>query len=345
MIRKFKKKCIFAALKKGKDNDVVVAGVQSLGFNNKGYSSRMFGYVNKKQVFMTDYERKSLKYEEFKGYAKISGSGVDTKVIGYGQENNSGNPQGDHLSCVYRVECVDYYDGKIYTGGWGEREYSETPVGYRKQYLVRRCPRVWKNGAEYCVPYENKTGAVWNLYKFTSSGKRTFYSGHLGSVGLTWYGDSNSDKFDNSTYPGVVSEAGVYDTSRIYERQKWYTALHYVRAYLVKQTSGRYTLYETHSYNPNTGSTNWKRKPIEILNTSKGALTSTKKCYYAVYARVDNTLEIFAQQDLSFKFHIVSFENEERKPSTLKFLRSGILCSLPPSFNPDNLKIAAVDDI
>lgn len=100
------------------------------------------------------------------------------------------------------------------------------------------------NGNVYILVSENKSGwgnyyvyknydtknpyqsLVWNLYKFTSSGKRTFYSGHLGSVGLTWYGDSNSDKFDNSTYPGVVSEAGVYDTSRIYERQKWYTALH-----------------------------------------------------------------------------------------------------------------------
>ena len=324
---------------KVKGNDVVVAGVQSLGFNDKGYQSRMFGYVNKKLVFRTDYERKSLKYDQFKGYVKISGSGVNTKVIGYGQENNSGNPQGDHLSCVYRVECVDYDDGKIYTGGWGEREYSETPVGYRTQYMVRRCPRVWENGSEY-VDLPNKTGAVWNLYKPSSDDKnKVYYSGHLGSVARLWSGDGIiKDRFDNSTYPGIVSEALAYTSETKYKTrnvfgreidEKCGIIPYYVRAHLVKQTNGKYTLYETLSHSDSNYT-------IEKRTTSKGAVTAAGNSYYAVYAKEDNTLEIFTQQRLTWGY--------QNKSKIVYFRRSGILCTLPKNFSPDNLKIAAVDD-
>lgn len=192
-----------SAAMKVKGNDVVVAAVQSLGFNSKGYQSRMVGYVNGRNVFTTGYDRKSLKYDNFKGYTKFVGK----NIVGYGQENNSGNPQGDHLSCVYHVADVDYCNGAVYTTGWGEREYSET-VGTQKYYFVRRCPRVWKNGAEVVAQYENKTGAAWNISVFNRGGKEYICtSGHKGSVACAW--EHNADLFtaDYYYYPGVIKEA------------------------------------------------------------------------------------------------------------------------------------------
>jgi hypothetical protein len=186
-----------------KGNDVIVAGVQSKGFNNKGYQSRMMGYVNGQRLFITGYDRKSLKYDNFGGYQKVIGKSLQ----GYGQENNSGNPQGDYLSCVYHVDDVDYSGGAIYTTGWGEREYSDK-IGTTKYYLVRRCPRVWKNGAEVVAQYENRTGAAWNIYVFNQGGKEYIYtSGHQRSQACAW--EHNVDQFKNnySPYPGVLGEA------------------------------------------------------------------------------------------------------------------------------------------
>ena len=207
-----------------KDNHVVVAGVQSLGFNNKGYQSRMFGYVDKVLVFRSGYDRKSLKYDNFVGYQKFSGK----KLIGYGEENNSGNPQGDHLSCVYHVDGVDYYDGDIYISGWGEREYSET-VGGTKYYLVHRCPRVWKNGTQIIEQYNNKTGAAWsvNVMKGIIGVPEVLTSGHKGSVSYSWYDDKEvlcgTDNYmatKAAGYPGFIKEeffnTSIHSHCRVY---------------------------------------------------------------------------------------------------------------------------------
>lgn len=197
-----------SAAMKVKGNDVVVAAVQSLGFNSKGYQSRMAGYVNGQRVFLTGYDRRGLKYDNFMGYKKIVGK----NIVGYGQENNSGNPQGDHLSCVCHVDDVDYCNGAVYTTGWGEREYSEN-IGTTKYYFVRRCPRVWKNGVEVVKQYENKTGAAWNISVFNRNGKEyIFTSGHKGSVACAW--EHNADLFtaDYYYYPGVIKEATFPET-------------------------------------------------------------------------------------------------------------------------------------
>lgn len=194
---------------KVKGNNVIVAGVQSLGFNDKGYQSRMFGYLNGKRIFMTGYDRKSLKYENFRGHLKIVGSGLDARLTTY-SENFSYNPQCDYLSCVYRVSDVDYYGGAIYTTGWGEREYSDNIMS-NKYYLVRRCPRVWKNGAEIIAQYENKTGAAWHINVLQKDGiEYIFTSGHKGSLGYAWEHSTEQYSDISATYPGFRKEATFY---------------------------------------------------------------------------------------------------------------------------------------
>lgn len=196
-----------------KEGDVVVAGVKSRGFNDKGYESQMFGYVNGRRAFTTDYSRHSLKRDLFRGHRKWTGSGANAHLIGYGQENNSGNPQGDHLSCVYHVDGVDYVDGFVYTSGWIEREYSEGPAGFKSHYLVRRCPAAWKNGHETVKQFEQKTGAAWNInvLKYGKS-EVILTSGHKGSRAWSWnlhfdiIQDGDKNMAAGSLYPGIFRE-------------------------------------------------------------------------------------------------------------------------------------------
>lgn len=192
-----------------KGNNVVIAGSQVKKFNSKGYEARQVGYNNKVRVYETDWERKSLKRDQFKGYCNITGSGTKTKVEPIYDQNESGCPEGVHLSVEYHVDAVDYCDGFIYATGWGEREYTETPIGYQKQYLVRRCPRVWKNGHNVVEQYENQTGAAWNISVFKVSGKELiFTSGHHRDKPCAW--EHSTDQFSASSgyvYPCIVSEA------------------------------------------------------------------------------------------------------------------------------------------
>lgn len=196
-----------------KGNEVVVAGVQSRGFNDKGYESHMFGFVDGRRAFVTEHARMSLKRDLFRGYRKWTGSGANAHLVGYGQENNSGNPQGDHLSCVFHVDGVDYVDGYIYTSGWIEREYSEGPAGFKKHYLVRRCPAAWRNGHEIVKNYEQKTGAAWNInvLKYGKS-EVIMTSGHKGSRAWSWnlhfdlIQDGDKNMTSGTLYPGIFRE-------------------------------------------------------------------------------------------------------------------------------------------
>ena len=187
-------------------NDVVVAGVETKKFNSRGYQARLVGYVNKVRVYQTDWERKSLKRDQFKGFCDIKGSGTKTKVVPATNFNSLFTD--DVESRVYYVAAVDYVGGYIYTTGWGEREFTETPVGYQKQYLVRRCPRVWKNGKEIIQQYENRTGAAYSI-NVMRDGQNILTSGHQRDHICGW--DGNKDMItDNDMRNYIKKEAVVY---------------------------------------------------------------------------------------------------------------------------------------
>lgn len=307
-----------------KGNDVVVAGVQSKGFNNRGYESRMFGYVNNKSVFLTGYDRKSLKRDNFRGYTKVAGSGAHKRLEGYGQENNSGNPQGDELSCVYHVDAVDYLGGKIYTTGWGEREYTETPAGYQKYYLVRRCPRVWRNGAEIVQQYENRTGAAWNINvldaeKRGEDGYHIFTSGHQRSVACSWLG--NFDHFNGSDnvikttigYPGFVREEVLHVGSTIREdgvtREKVRSHV-FCHLYICK-TGGKSRLYGRFWQFQNTD--------IGYILTDADDVVAVKDgCYYL--------------SRLSDRITVSWLKKPLLKQGTYQFTEKGVSCTVPEAF-------------
>ena len=187
-------------------NNVVVAGVESLYFNSKGYSSRMVGYVNGIRIYQTEWERKSLKRDQFKGFCEIKGSGRNTHVV---QASNYNSISLDPDSIVYLVKAVDYVNGDIYTTGWGEREYTETPVGYQKQYLVRRCPRVWKNGKEIVQQYENRTGAANNI-NVMRAGTNILTSGHMREHMCGWDGSKDMITTE-SAGTDIMQEAVIFN--------------------------------------------------------------------------------------------------------------------------------------
>ena len=187
-------------------NDVVVAGVESKEFNKKGYESRQIGYVNCIRIYQTDWDRKSLKRDHFGGYREVKGSGTSARLEPVGGYNAL---KIDPTSIVYYVTAVDYVDGFIYTTGWGEREYTETPLGYVKQYLVRRCPRVWKNGKEIVKQYENRTGAAYSI-NVMRNGKNILTSGHLRGHICGW--DGNKDMLvDDEPNRRIIKEAVLYN--------------------------------------------------------------------------------------------------------------------------------------
>lgn len=298
-----------------KDNNVVIAGSQVKKFNRKGYEARLVGYNNKVRVYETDWERKSLKYEEFKGYAKITGSGTKTKVEPI-NENESGCPEGSHLSVVFHVDAVDYCDGYIYATGWGEREYSETPVGYKKQHLVRRCPRVWKNGKEVVQQYENRTGAAWNISVFKYGGKEyIFTSGHQRGQACAWEHSTDQDNFSSLYgYPGVLDEA-------IFQAGATEQGPIYCRISLCKDveennihTFGRY-------FQNNKMLDFWGSGPsLDVVAVNSG--------YYRLSKNKSNRLE-------------VKYEKEcVKKPYGFEFERSGTACTLPSDFKVDYAKLA-----
>lgn len=298
-----------------KGNDVVVAAVQSLGFNDKGYQSRMMGYVNGQRKFITGYDRKSLKYDNFKGYVKI----VNNQFRGYGQENNSGNPQGDHLSCVYHVADVEYCEGRIYTTGWGEREYSEY-IGATKYYLVRRCPRVWVNGAEVAAQCENSTGAAWNINILISNDYCINTSGHKGSVAYAWKSVHYVYSNDYSQYPGVLDEADfIYNKPAKSPSQ-------YCRVFLCSRSVNlsKLDIVGMESYKK-LGSTS-----LEI-KADVSDLVSVKGGFYFIQTDKNNTREVHARKKCSGARWDFAFSDW------------GLVCTLPSHLKMTNPKIAVCE--
>ena len=320
---------------KVKGDDVIVSGVQSLGFNNKGYSSRMFGYVNTIRVFRTDYDRKSLKYENFRGYMKVSGK----NLVGYGEENNSGNPQGDHLSCVYHINDVDYDGQFIYACGWGEREYSKVPLGSTtKYYLVRRCPRVWRNGADYIKnlfvhnmddPQDDKTGAFWTINYLGPY--NVYTSGHLGSVPTAWILTSPlkveypANSVRPAGYPGFYREESFeLDESKwvTFQKQPATTRCH---IFLAKGTDGLNRMYGIFT---------------------RGSMVVNSFCDLAEDVAVVNNEFFYSVKKTNSGVTVEWHKNIVRQKTedfyALQFTEHGQECTLPAAFrNYTNLRIVA----
>ena len=190
-------------------NDVVVAAVESKKFNSRGYQARLVGWVNGVQKYQTEWERKSLKREQFQGFCEIQGSGLSAKAVVAKNFNSLGDY--DFESRVFYVAAVDYVNGDIYATGWGEREYSVTPAGRAKQYLVRRCPRVWKNGKEIVQQYENRTGAAWTI-NVMRGGQSILTAGHQRNRMCGW--DGNKDmvvNYDGEGEAQILKEAVVFN--------------------------------------------------------------------------------------------------------------------------------------
>jgi len=197
----------FSVAMRVKDGHVVVAGSKVRGFNKKGVEACLFGEVDFKKSYQTDYVRKSLKRENFRGFSVIdSGQPLVPAYDADGTYN---------LSVYYGVKDVDYYKGNIYASGWGEREYTNT---YRavKYYLVRRCPRVWKNGKEYLQQFENQTGAAYFINVVNAGGKKhVLTSGHHRGTGCGWDGEKIMYTYPKGEF-AVESEAVITKGSKIY---------------------------------------------------------------------------------------------------------------------------------
>lgn len=225
-------------------NDVVIACVLLRKFNKNGYEARQMGFVNGALKYRTDWERKSLKRDQFQGYISLSGSGRSLKKE-YPVYNhnpyvlNSGIVE-KQVSQVMFIADVDYVNGDIYATGWGEREYTETPVGYQKQYLVRRCPRVWKNGKLLVEQYQNRTGAAWCI-NVMRGGKNILTSGHQRGNVCAW--DGNKDMIsggEGSIIREAVIDCGNVDGTPVF-----------MRAYLIKESDGNHIYYNVTGKNGN----------------------------------------------------------------------------------------------
>ncbi|MCR5019335.1 MAG: hypothetical protein K6A64_11135 [Bacteroidales bacterium] len=194
----------FSMAMRVKDGHVIIAGSKVWPFNNRGFESCLFGEVDFERVFETDYVRKSLKRENFRGFCEYKNNKMETPS--FDEDGTS------VFSVYYGVKDVDYYKGNIYATGWGEREYTKTYYG-SKYYFVRRCPRVWKNGKEVIQQVENQTGAAYNINVINADGKKhVLTSGHNRGYGAGWDGNNTVYSIDFS----VEKEAVIAKGSKIY---------------------------------------------------------------------------------------------------------------------------------
>lgn len=198
----------FSMAMKVKDGHVVIAGSKVLYFNKHGFEACMMGEVDFERKFETEYVRKSLKRENFRGFKNLTSKGK-LELPAYDQDNTY------EMSVYYGVKDVDYYDGDIYATGWGEREYTKT-YGGSKYYFVRRCPRIWKNGRELAQQVENETGAAYSINVMKSDGKlHVFTSGHNRGTGCGWDGINVTIRYPFGEFP-VDKEAVIIKGSTIY---------------------------------------------------------------------------------------------------------------------------------
>ena len=201
------KKCIISSIAmKIKGNDVVVAGTYAKDWGGKyaWYWGMMWGEVNGKMIYgnpnsSDGWQRKSLKRKYFKGFEEPTRS---LENIGYPEYDTDGT-----FTSVYHVNAVDYMDGKIYTTGWGEREYTYYHVNTAQDwYYVRRCARCWENGEEKVKQYENKTSAAYTLTMGGTASNPIYYTaGHLRGQPMGW--TANEDIYTKDMNGAVSREA------------------------------------------------------------------------------------------------------------------------------------------
>lgn len=175
-----------------KGKDLVIAGTIAKRFNKKGFEAKMFGEVNFRRKFTTEFERKSLKRERFYGF--VSADGTQTSIPKY----DLGAKHTD--SEVFHIFDCDYENGTIYATGWGEREYTHN-TGYTN-YLVRRCARVWKNGSLEVEQFQNRTSAA---YSINVQNGNILTSGH--NRGQAWGWNGNKDVISMKKDFPVTAEA------------------------------------------------------------------------------------------------------------------------------------------
>lgn len=187
---------------------VIVSAVECRKFNKKGYEARMVGYVNKSRKFRTEWERKSLKRETFKGYYVLTGTTTNITLASPAMCSTFFGG----MSIPFEIMDVDYYKGDIYATGWGEREYSVMPVGWKKSYLVRRCPRVWKNGNRYIEMFSDRIGCSNSIDVRALNGElHVFTSGHDMCNLCGWDGNQMTIATENrKEYNNIDREAVVY---------------------------------------------------------------------------------------------------------------------------------------
>lgn len=189
---------------------VVVAGVEYRGFNSNGREARMFGYRitngRRVKVFETDWERKSLKRENFRGYRGAMGEpdpdcNYTDKIYIEGDRYEQG---GETSKVFWLYDCDLDPDGNILTTGWGERERTYMN-GVRKYYIVNRCARVWKNGKTFLSQYENKPSAAYCINAFPGGNQNILTSGHLRNKACAW-GDNVDNAYSADMGP-ITKEA------------------------------------------------------------------------------------------------------------------------------------------
>lgn len=175
-----------------KGTSLVIAGTIARYFNKNGYEAKMFGEVNFRRMYSTEYERKSLKRERFCGFVTADGAKTSRPKYDLGAQ--------DIMSEVFHVFDCDYYDGDIYATGWGEWEYTNNS-GYTN-YYVRRCARVWKNGKEAVQQDGDRTGAAYSINVLPGN---ILTSGHKEGNARGWNGSRDDISFSKEA--PVTAEA------------------------------------------------------------------------------------------------------------------------------------------
>ena len=210
--------CISSAALKVTYDQVVVAGTYAKRWKNTNYYyGKMWGEINGRRIYGDPesdegWERMSLKRKWFQGFAEPSRGLFN---IGYAK-----TPDVDgNFTSMYHVYACDAMDGKIYTVGWGEREYTYYNVGNAADaYYVRRCARGWINGKEALKQVPNQTSGARALTMGGTSENPIWYTaGHHRGKPMHW-NNSTEASIPLDVSGVITSEAVVFfnDTARRY---------------------------------------------------------------------------------------------------------------------------------